>query len=161
MASVDKDTSRKQTPWLVRWRDEAGRQRKRGFARKVDADRWRAQVEHSLNVGTYIDPAAARITFRAYAERWRGMQPHRPNTAVRVESQLTKHAYPVLGNRPLVALRASELQAFVTGLPLAPSSARSAFATVKTVLSAAVRDRLISTAQPLTGSSCRRCRGIR
>jgi integrase len=144
MTSVKRDPARAKTPWVVRWRDEAGKQRKKGFARKLDADRFRSEVEHRLNTGAYIDPAAGKVTFRAYAEQWRSTQPHRPNTAARVASQLTKHAYPVLGHRPLAQLRASELQAFVTGLALAPGSARSAFATVRAVLHAAVRDRLIS-----------------
>jgi hypothetical protein len=124
MASVDKDSSRKQTPWVVRWRDESGKQRKRGFARKLDADRYRAEVEHSLNTGDYIDPVAGRTTFQAYAEQWRLAQPHRPNTATRTKSQLHRHVYPALGDRPIAALRESQLQAFVTGVDLAPSSVR-------------------------------------
>jgi integrase len=145
MASVDKDVSRAKTPWVVRWRDEAGTQRKKGFARKLDADRFRAEVEHRLNTGSYIDPALARTTFQKFAEQWREAQPHRANTATRVLSQLTKHAYPVLGGRPIGQLRTSELQAFVVGLPLAASSARSVFGTVKAVLKAAVQDRMISS----------------
>jgi integrase len=102
-------------------------------------------VEHSLNVGTYVDPAAGRSAFRDYAEAWRRAQLHRPNTATRIESQLRKHVYPVLGDRPLAALRPSELQAFVTGLAveLEPGSVRTVFATVRAILSAAVQDRLI------------------
>jgi integrase len=144
MASVDRRGDSRPKPWLVRWRDEGGRQRKQSFARKVDADRFRAEVEHRLNTGSYIDPIAGRTTFQAYAEEWRAVQLHRPNTAGRVASQLSKHAYPALGARPLSALRTSEMQAFVTGLQLAPSSARSVFSTVRTVLTAAVRDRIIS-----------------
>lgn len=143
MASVDKDPARRRTPWVVRWRDQSGKQRKKGFARKVEADRFRADVEHSLNVGSYVDPAAGRVTFRAYAEEWRVMQPHRPRTAERVESQLRVHVYPVIGPRPLAAIRTSELQAFVSGLAAAPSSVRTIFATVKTVLAAASLDRVI------------------
>ncbi|WP_262286140.1 hypothetical protein [Micromonospora sp. MA102] len=63
--------------------------------------------------------------------------------AARTRSQLTKHVYPVLGVRPLARIRARELQAFVTGLPVAPSSVRPIWATVRATLSAAVRDRLI------------------
>ncbi|MDH6461777.1 integrase [Micromonospora sp. A200] len=143
MATVEKDPSRRKTPYVVRWRDEAGKQRKRGFARKLDADRFRAEVEHKLNTGSYVDPAAGRTTFEAYAERWRAMQPHRANTAARTESQLRRHCYPVLGSRPLAQIRASELQAFVTGLAVSPSSVRPIWATVRAILSAAVRDRLI------------------
>jgi integrase len=145
VASVEKRDDGRPKPWLVRWRDEAGTQRKKSFARKVDADRFRAEVEHSLNTGAYVDPAAGRISFRDYAESWRVSQPHRSNTAVRVASQLSKHVYPVLGGRPIAAIRPGEVQAFVTGLgdQLAPGSVRTVFATVRAVFSAAVRDRLI------------------
>jgi integrase len=143
MASVDRRDDGRPKLWLVRWRDEAGKQRKRSFKRKLDADRFRAEVEHTLNTGSYVDPAAGRTTFRAYAEQWRTAQPHRPNTAARTKSQLQKHAYPVLGDRPIAAIRESELQAFVTGVDLAPSSTRPLWATVRAILGAAVRDRVI------------------
>jgi integrase len=131
--------------YAVRWRDEAGRQRKKSFSRKVDADRYRAEVEHSLNLGSYVDPRAGRTTFRDYAEAWRASQPHRPNTAIRARSQLTKHVYPVLGHRPLAAARPSELQALVATLSttLRPGSVRTVFATVRAIFAAAVRDRVI------------------
>ncbi|MEU6207139.1 tyrosine-type recombinase/integrase [Micromonospora musae] len=142
MASVERRKDGR-PGYVCRWRDEAGRQRKKSFARKLDADRYRAEVEHKLNTGQYIDPKAGRITFRDYAEQWRAAQPHRPNTEARTRSQLTKHVYPTLGDRPVAQIRASELQAFVTGLPVAASSVRPIWATVRAILSAAVRDRLI------------------
>lgn len=146
MASVEKRVRDGRTTYLVRWRDESGRQRKKSLPRKVDADRYRAEIEHKLNTGTYVDPSAGRITFRAYAEQWRAAQPHRPNTAMRTASQLTRHVYPVLGDRPLAAIRPSEVQAFVTGLgaTLSPGSVRTLSATVRAVFAAAVGDRLIA-----------------
>jgi hypothetical protein len=36
--------------WQARWRDEAGRQRKRSFDRKADAERFVAQVKSDLVV---------------------------------------------------------------------------------------------------------------
>jgi hypothetical protein len=80
MASVEKDATRKQTPWIVRWRDEAGKQRKRGFGRKLDADRFRAEVEHQLNSGTYVDHAAGATTFNAFFIAWATRQVWAPNT---------------------------------------------------------------------------------
>ncbi|MEU8220898.1 site-specific integrase [Micromonospora taraxaci] len=143
MAAVEKDPTRRKTPYVVRWRDEAGRQRKRGFARKVDADRYRAEVEHKLNTGAYIDPALGRTTLRAYGEAWRAAQVHRENTASRTKSQLHVHVYPRLGDRPIAAVRNTELQAFVTSLDLAPSSVRPVWATLRAIFGAAVRDRAI------------------
>jgi integrase len=143
MASVEKRVRDGRTTYLVRWRDEAGKQRKKSFPRKVDADRYRAEVEHSLNVGTYVDPVQGKTTLRVYAERWRAMQPHRPNTAANTRSRLEHHVYPVLGGRPIAALRTSELQAFVTGLELAPGSVRPVWGTLRAILRAAVVDRAI------------------
>ncbi|MGC4891061.1 tyrosine-type recombinase/integrase [Micromonospora sp. DT227] len=131
------------TPWVCRWRDEAGVQRKHGFTRKVDADRFRAEIEHKLNTGQYVDPQAGRVTFRVYAERWRESAVHRPNTAIRTKSQLHHHVYPRIGDRPIAAVRFGELQALVTSLPLAPSSVRPVWGTVRAIFKAAMRDRAI------------------
>ncbi|MBM0232881.1 site-specific integrase [Micromonospora sp. STR1_7] len=145
MASVKRRTDDRPKPWLVRWRDEAGADRKKSFARKADADRFRAEVEHSLNDGSYIDPKAGKITFQQYAEGWRAAQQHRPNTAARKKSLLFKHVYPAIGGRQLVTIRHSTMQAFITGLSpdLAPSSIETVFRTVRAIYSAAKRDRLI------------------
>lgn len=64
MATVKKDPSRKLTPWVVRWRDEQGKQRKRRFARKVDADRFRSELEHTRG------HANAAMTLNVYAHLW-------------------------------------------------------------------------------------------
>jgi len=146
MASVEKRVRDGSTTWLARWRDPDGKQRKRTFPRKVDADRFLTTVEHGMLTGSYVDPAAGKVTFREYAELWRAGQPHRPNTAKAVEQHLRCYAYPVLGGRPLAAVRPSEVQAWTTGLgaTIAASTTRTVFNTFKAVFKAAVRDRLIS-----------------
>jgi hypothetical protein len=84
-----------------------------------------------MATGSYVDPRAGRETLRQYAESWRAAQPHRPNTAARTRSQLEVHVYPVFGGRPIASIRASDVQAWATGLQLAPSSVRPAFATLR------------------------------
>ncbi len=143
MASVSKRIRDGKTTYVVRWRDGTT-QRKKSFARKIDADRFRTHVEHSLNTGAYVDPAAGKVTFKAYAEAWRTAQPHRPNTAKNTRSRLEQHVYPKLGNRPIASIRASEIQALVSGLELSPSSVRPVFVTLKSVFRAAVRDRKVA-----------------
>jgi integrase len=141
MASVSRRSDR--AGWVTRWRDETGTQRKKSFSRKADADRFAAEVTHSLHTGSYVDPRAGRTTFREYAEAWRLAQPHRPNTASRVESQLRQHVYPVVGARPLSTLRTSQLQGMVSGWSLAPGSVRVTWSTVRSILRCAVRDRVL------------------
>lgn len=144
MASVSKRVRNGKTTWRVRWRDDAGDQKNRSFAKKYDADRFKTDVENSLNVGSYIDPKTRKITFREFAEQWRAAQPHRANTATRVEYQLRLHAYPAFGNRPIGAIRPSEIQAWVTGLPMAPGSVKVVYSTVRAVFRAAQHDRIIT-----------------
>lgn len=149
MASVKKRTDRDgKTTYLVRWRDEAGRQCKKSFDKKLGpdgADAFKANLEHELRAGTYVDLRAGKVAFRDYAEEWRLGQPHRPHTVRRVRSNLEQHVYPSLGTRPLVAIKPTEIQALVGRLSvkLRPSSVRIVLTTVRSVFAAAVRDKLI------------------
>jgi hypothetical protein len=43
--------------------------------------------------GVYVDPAAGKVTFQAYAEEWRAMQVHRSRTAAQIETNLRRHVY--------------------------------------------------------------------
>src|SRR4029079_13965317 len=57
-----------------RYRDADGKEHSRHFARKVDAQRWLDEVTATVVTGMYVDPKAGRVTFREYAELWRGAQ---------------------------------------------------------------------------------------
>lgn len=142
MASI---TRRPDGRWRARYRDADGREHARHFARKVDGQRWIDEVTASIVTGQYVDPRSGRITFREYAEPWRAAQVHRPSSAAHVETMLRRHAYPVFGDRALSNVRASEMQAWVKGLALAPSTVHVLHGIVSAVFRAAVRDRLITS----------------
>jgi len=129
--------------YRVRYTDPAGATQTRLFDKKGDAERFDVDQRSKVARGEYIDPASRRITLQEYGEQWRAMQPHRANTARNTGSRLAKHIYPALGARPLTAVRASEVQAFVMGLDLAPASVRPVFETLSAIFGAALRDRLI------------------
>lgn len=144
MASIDKRPSGR---YRARWREyPGGPQKVRHFDRKGDAQHFLDGVRGDLVHGTYIDPAGAHTLFREYAETWRATQVHRPSTAAQAETYLRLHAYPTLGQRPLGAIRRSELQAWVKGLSatLAPGSVEVVYRWVSAILKAAVGDRLIA-----------------
>lgn len=124
--------------------DAAGKEHARHFRRKIDAQQWLDEVTASVVTGAYIAPGAGRITFREYAEQWRKIQVHRPGTQVHVEGALTRHVYPVIGDRPLESIRPSDIQTMVKGMDLAPSSVRVAMRYVSAVFKAAVMDRRIA-----------------
>lgn len=131
--------------WASRWRDHSGRQRSRSFEKKTDAETFLSNVLADLSRGTYVDPAAGRVTFRAYAERWAKAQTSDPVTRKAVAQRLKSQVYPTLGDTELVSLLPSTIQAWVAGLSTdhAPGTVRVTLRTASTILSAAVEDRLI------------------
>ncbi|TYR66162.1 tyrosine-type recombinase/integrase [Streptomyces parvus] len=132
--------------WQVRWRDAAGEQQKENFGKRSQADTRAATIEADLARGLYVDPAAGKESFRSVAERWRTSAVHRDGTASRVERALRIHVYPTFGDRPVVTIRPSEVQAWVKDRSqvLAPSTLRVTFAYLVTVMHTAVRDRTIA-----------------
>ena len=141
-SSVSKRIRNEQTTWVVRWRDPNGAQRKKSFARKVDADRYSTSLDHSMLTGAYVDPAAGKTTLRTYGEEWLKRQTFDESTRVATELRLRLHVYPALGDYPLGGLRASLIQAWIRSLhpTCAPRYVRVIFSNLSSVLSAAVDD---------------------
>jgi integrase len=100
-----------------------------------------------LGTGEWIDPRSRRVTFKDYAERWRSVQIYGHGTEVSVEQHLRLHVYPLLGNRPIGAIRPTEVQGLVRHLSqkLAPSTLAVVYGRVVAVFRAAVRDRIIAS----------------
>ncbi len=71
-------------------------------------------------------------------------QPHRATTAASVESIMRVHVYPTFGARRLASIRTSEVQAWLSGLELAPSTVAVVYGKVAAVFRAAVEDRMIA-----------------
>jgi integrase len=135
----------KGTRWRARYVDECGREHAKGFGRKVDAQNWLNEITAAVVTGQYVDPKAGQVTFRDYAERWRTIQVQRPSSRAHVETMLRRHAYPVLGDRCLSSVMPSDIQGWVKGLELAPSTVGVIHGIVSTVMKAAVRDRRIAS----------------
>jgi len=144
MASIAK---RPDGQWRARYRDAAGKEHARHFARRVDAQRWLDEVTTAVVTGQYVDPGAGKETLRAYAERWRAIQSHGRGTEALYARVLRLHVYPVLGDKRLDAVRHSDVVAFLSGLArkgLAANTVRQVHAITRTIFRAAVADRLIS-----------------
>ncbi len=130
--------------YRARWRTPDGASRSRTFTRKVDAEAWLTRVEGSKLVGGYVDQAAGRRTFGEYASAWAAAQPHRATTAASVEQILRNHVLPVFGARPIATIRTSEVQAWASGLELAPSTVVVVYGKVAAIFRAAAEDRVIA-----------------
>jgi integrase len=148
MAHVQKRGDR----WQARYRAPDGRERTKRFDRKVDAQRWLATVEADKARGTYVDPEAGKRTFRDFAEQWQAGQVHRTTTAELVASHLRRHILPAFGDRGLSSVKPSDVQAWVAGLPLAPSTVAVVHQHLTAIFAAAVEDGLLAKSP---------CRGVR
>ena len=143
MASVSKRANGR---YAVRWREYPGApEQSKQFARKVDADRFRDRIAGDLARGEYVDPSKGReVIFGEFAQSWIDGRPWRGSTRERQQSLYNNHVAGHFGTRPIGMIRTSELQAWATGLELAPSSAAQVAQMMRSIFLAAVADRIIA-----------------
>jgi hypothetical protein len=67
MASIMKRDNGK---WRARYRDSAGKEHARHFARKVDAQQWLDAQTAKLVAGTHVTPRQARTTVGEWCDTW-------------------------------------------------------------------------------------------
>jgi DNA-binding LacI/PurR family transcriptional regulator len=93
MANIQK---RPDGRWRARYRDDAGQEHAKHFARKVEAQRWIDEVTTSIVTGQYVDPRAGKTSFRDYAEQWRAGQVHRPSSQAHIETMRRRGMEPII-----------------------------------------------------------------
>lgn len=122
-----------------------GKERARLFDKKVDAERWVTGTQHAIHSGAYIDPSLARTTLATYADKWleRMAPTWRQSTADVVTNNLRRHVLPVLGGRPVSAIRRSDVEALYASLDLAPSTVATVHQHLGQLLTGAAEDGLI------------------
>jgi hypothetical protein len=103
--------------WLVRWREADGRQRKKSFARKADAERFATTVGHELQSGSYIAPEAGRVLVGEWASRWLAAQGHlAASTADRYRIAIATHIAPRWATVNLSAVTHADVQHWISDL---------------------------------------------
>lgn len=142
MGSVSRDL--RDGRWLARWRDPAGKQRKKSFRRKIDAQRWLDQLSADRHRGQYIDPAAGKVLVGSLAESWaQGLSHLQPSTAARYRNIVRVHVVPTWGRWRLGDIGYSDVAAWIAALVergLKPGSVRQIHRVLSLILDAAVLD---------------------
>lgn len=134
--------------WQVRYRDDAGAQRKRNFTKLPDAQRFDAQVKASLDRGDYIDPSAGRVTLAEYARQWRAGLTGDPGSLERTDTNLKwVFGKPISGqSMSALAKRPSLLQAWIKDMEragLQPATIMGIVGVVSSVFDAALDDQVV------------------
>jgi hypothetical protein len=108
--------------WLVRWRDEGGKQCKRSFPKKKGtnpetcAEAFDAQRTADESRGEWIDPRIGKTPFADYAPIWMKSRIHKPGTTDTYEFHLRNHIIPVFGKHGLAAIRPTLVRTWVKEL---------------------------------------------
>jgi hypothetical protein len=112
--------------WRARYTDPDGKEHSKSFDKKVDADRFLTEVEHSKLTGSYLDPDAGRVTLGSRARLWLDSLTCDPTTRHHIELRVQRHILPALGHRRLDVLTRSPsiIQAWAANLPVGPSYAQ-------------------------------------
>jgi integrase len=154
MATIEKRVRNGKTTYRVRYRDPAGSQRSRVFARKADAQRFLNETETAKARGTWTDPSLGKVLFRDWLGEWWATTTNlRASTRERDESLLRRLALPRFGDASLAAISQRDVRAWVAELSargLAPATVQKAYQLLGKVMGAAV------DAGMLAQSPCRR-----
>ena len=143
MASIQKKPDGR---WRGRYRDEAGNEHARHFARQRDAKVWLDEVTTSVVSGTYVEPKIALTTVREWSEIWlKGYENNRPSTVRQARTHL-KRINEAFGGRALKSVRPSEVKAWTAKLSaegLADSTVYALHSRMGQLFSDAVHDGLL------------------
>jgi integrase len=130
----------------ARYRDAAGKEHARHFARKVDAQRWLDDVTSSVVTGHYVDPKTARTTVEKWCETWlEGYKTRRPGT-VKMAGVHIAIINKEFGPLPLSAVRPSMVKAWTAKMkdePRATSYIYAIYRRFAQIMGDAVQDGII------------------
>lgn len=135
--------------WRARYRDEAGKEHARHFARKIDGQKWLDQVTASVVTGTYVDPMAGRVTFRRWFEEWAALQDWAAGTTITASLVLESVTF---ADVPMHRINEHHVKAWLKAMTLpgpkrkgglASSTRRTRFNYVRMAFAAAVRLKII------------------
>jgi integrase len=154
MAHIERRVRNGKVTYRARYRDPAGQERAKVFARKAEAQRFLTEIENRKLKGTWTDPTFGRVRFREWLQEWWATTTNlRWTTAVRDETYLRLYVLPRFGDLPLAAIGQRDVRAWVADLTargLAPATVVKAYHLLGKVLAGAVDAGMIAQ------SPCRR-----
>lgn len=116
--------------WRVNWEDPyTGETGTLHFDTKPEAEAKWVEIQSSINRGTYTNPKAGLELLELVGDRWVANLVMRESSKAAIEGRWRNHVRPVLGSKPIGAVRASGIQYWVRSRqelkkPLAASTIR-------------------------------------
>jgi integrase len=140
--------------WQVRYYDPAGHLRTEALPTRQRADARRTELESTLRVGGYVDPASGKVLLGDMAESWLASRHDlRPSTWWKYRGLLDNHVIPKWGEHAVRSIHNEDIALWVASLlkskdkggsGLGPSQARHAFRVLSMALEWCVPRRLVA-----------------
>ncbi len=134
----------------VRWR-AGDAERSKSFARRKDADAYKAKVEGDELVGIVADPRPGKVTFASYAAGWLDSRvvngrPLSNSTRYGYERLLDRNILPHLGSMPLRAITPEQVRTWYGTVTAASGHDQTAksYRLLSAILNTAVSDERIA-----------------
>ncbi len=105
--------------YAVRYRTPSrGQTMKRGFRRKIDAERWANTVEVDKITGSYVAPSLGRVTVDELAPEWLGrkQQHTAPSHYRMLESSYRVHVRPAWGTVAVADVDTGGIEGWIAGM---------------------------------------------
>lgn len=149
MGSVKKrpDVGGRPSAWVARWREADGRQRKKSFTRRLEAQAYLREVEHALSRGAYVAPSAGKVTVGQYGRAWIDRRVNlTPKSRASLESLWRSQVEPRWGTVRLDAVRPDDVSTWVAVMyqRLSASRVRQACHVLSALCEDAVRAGLLT-----------------
>jgi integrase len=131
----------------VKYRDPAGRERSVTKRTRKEAEAFRAGIAGSLGDGTWVDPAAGKITVHDYVLETLADRQLRPRTRETYGDQFRLHIDPDLGDIPLAKLTPMMVRHWHAGLTrkgLSANTAAKVYRLLRSILNTSVDDGVLA-----------------
>ncbi len=134
--------------WRGRYVDGDGHEHCKGFARKVDAQRWVDAATTGLTSGNYVDPRAGLVTVGALHAGWSSSRARtKQTTEAKVASSWKAHVAGRWSAVPVADVQTSAVRAWVATMAAGGSQAatiETALGVLRMVLDTAVENRQLA-----------------
>lgn len=135
--------------YRVRYLNPDGDERSKSFFDKEKrlAEDFMHSIESDKARGTFVDPRSGRVKFRTYSTEWLENQIFDLATYDVVERQLRLHVLPIIGDREISSIKASDISALNKRLQnggLSESYRNRIHSCISTILNAAIEDDIIT-----------------
>ena len=133
--------------WKARYTDPAGRDRRRTFERKMDAEKFLERIGTEMQTSEWIDPKTTKSRFDDWVEVWwKTTVKLAPSTRRGYEKMLRLYLRPKFDGRKINSIEWLEVELFATSLlerELSAKTVRETLSVLSLIMKTAMRTRVI------------------